>query len=95
MTDDELAAICALLAAVTPLPWGICARDGGMGWDVVRVTGPGDDDWEELPQPQLRGMVRLRADAALMAHAPALLAVCCEEIERLRTALNDYASVGI
>ena len=77
MSDDPVTRARALLAAATPGPWRVEPDDGVVIEDntarmLARVFGPGSHPW-------------VRANAALIAAAPELLAELCDEIERPRT----------
>lgn len=91
MTDPELAAIRARLAAATEGPWkvsyfGIGARDG-----FDDVIAPGPVDCMEYCSSGISTVEATDADWELIAHAPTDLAELCDEVERLRYLLGSHA----
>lgn len=72
--SERISEIRGRLALAVPGPWRV---DGSLGpWAFIRD----EMAWECAHAMQFRG----RDNAPLIAHAPADLAWCCDEINRLR-----------
>ena len=93
MTEEELQAIEARLAAATPAPWE--ARDRGHGVEVY--MGGVSGAWLSTASAygpkgsRHRDITGTRADAALIAHAPTDLAALVAEVQRMQAALTRIA----
>lgn len=93
----RLAEIEARLAAATPGPWGVdhddegvfndtCVVQGNYGWVA---SGP-DSRYPAYDEDTEQG----RADAELIAHAPADLAALVEFARRVEEILDDHVSTN-
>lgn len=81
MTPEALEAIRARLAAATPGPWTLPYHDGAL-------AGPHGASLLGLDVDGM-AIVWARADAELIAHAPADIAALLAEVERLRAEVAE------
>lgn len=88
MDDNRLTTIRARLASISKSPWRQCGADRG-GCECGQVWSTTEDlpvatahrgDYPDVPNPS---PATAKANAALIAHAPADLTYLCDEVERL------------
>lgn len=94
----DIAAIRARIAAASPGPWSILsAGSAGNDWfeiDAQPHEDDSDDDDSDFVRPLVVATLEAGggSDADLIAHAPTDLAALCDEVEQLKTKLENLTN---
>ena len=83
MTEQEIAHLRALIEKATPTPWGMIEPIEGIGYIDMAEHRPNNG--------MLATCYNSVDDAALIVAAVNNVAALCDEVERLREALEVYA----